>query len=233
MRGLRALGLILVLPLVLAVAPYAVTALVELLGPSEAHAVGMVAGGSDSCTGQACSVTSLSASGAVQSTAGSAASAFIMGGSARFCGNGPSCTSYFQNVSGVSWQFKNAISMVDAGGGVSGDVFQGYTPNTATQFIGKANDGASAKAIRLRSSSAYSNATALLVAFENDTTVRASVDLYGQLRLTQGSPTKPTCAASQRGVLRYTEGGTGVADQWESCMKNSSDAYAWTVVATP
>lgn len=202
-----------------------------VLAPAVAHAQAMVSGGgSDSCTGQACEVTSLSASGAIQSTAAANNNAFVAGADAKWCGNGPSCGSYFKNNGGVAWQFTNTIQMTSAGGGVYGDVFQGYTPNTSTQLIGKANDGASAKAIRFRTSGAFSTQGALINTWENDATVRASIDMHGSLRVTEGSPTKPTCAAGLRGRLWYTESGAGVADLMQVCLKNSGDTYAWTTL---
>lgn len=46
-------------------------------------------------------------------------------------------------------------------------------------------------------------------------------------------PAKPTCAVAYRGMHVYVPGGAGVADTYEVCMKDASDAYAWEVVATP
>lgn len=37
----------------------------------------------------------------------------------------------------------------------------------------------------------------------------------------------PTCDATTRGTWYYTNGGAGVADVAQLCMKNASDAYAW------
>lgn len=62
--------------------------------------------------------------------------------------------------------------------------------------------------------------------FSDDVTIGGSLDL--------GDPgTKPTCDSSVRGQFHYDEGGAGVADTVEICMKDSGDAYAWETVATP
>jgi len=47
---------------------------------------------------------------------------------------------------------------------------------------------------------------------------------------TDGS--RPTCDANARGYLFRVEGGSSVADTFEVCAKNSSDTYAWYVLAT-
>lgn len=41
--------------------------------------------------------------------------------------------------------------------------------------------------------------------------------------------TKPTCDYDHRGLQWQTWGGSGVADVFEVCMKDASDAYAWEV----
>jgi hypothetical protein len=45
---------------------------------------------------------------------------------------------------------------------------------------------------------------------------------------------KPTCGdVGTRGALWFVEGGAGVADTFEACMKNAADVYAWVALATP
>lgn len=43
----------------------------------------------------------------------------------------------------------------------------------------------------------------------------------------QPEAAQPTCDATTRGTWYYTNGGAGVADTSQLCMKNASDAYAW------
>jgi hypothetical protein len=43
---------------------------------------------------------------------------------------------------------------------------------------------------------------------------------------------KPACDASRRGAWFTTQGGAGVADKTEQCMKRANDAYAWVAVVT-
>lgn len=44
--------------------------------------------------------------------------------------------------------------------------------------------------------------------------------------------TKPTCNSAARGRVWLDEGGAGVADTFEACMKSAADTYAWVVIAT-
>jgi hypothetical protein len=44
---------------------------------------------------------------------------------------------------------------------------------------------------------------------------------------------KPTCNSSLRGSIWRTEGGNGVADKIEMCLKSAADTYAWVALATP
>jgi hypothetical protein len=46
------------------------------------------------------------------------------------------------------------------------------------------------------------------------------------------SGSKPTCDATARGYVWLEEGGAAAADTFEVCAKNSSDTYAWYVLAT-
>ena len=43
---------------------------------------------------------------------------------------------------------------------------------------------------------------------------------------------QPTCAVGVRGLLWTVEGGAGVADRVEQCMKGTADTYAWKTIAT-
>jgi hypothetical protein len=49
-------------------------------------------------------------------------------------------------------------------------------------------------------------------------------------RVNRGNVAKPACAAGTRGLLWYIEGGAGVADTYEACVKDAADNYAWTSV---
>jgi hypothetical protein len=44
--------------------------------------------------------------------------------------------------------------------------------------------------------------------------------------------TQPTCDSTNRGGMWRVEGGAGVADTFEACMKSAADTYAWVVIAT-
>ena len=61
--------------------------------------------------------------------------------------------------------------------------------------------------------------------------IRTYVQASGPADDTGGA--KPTCDAGSRRSRWFTEGGAGVADTYEVCMKDAADAYAWEVVATP
>lgn len=61
----------------------------------------------------------------------------------------------------------------------------------------------------------------------NTATVNGGLDLDSA-----AGGTKPTCDSTKRGVLWFTEGGAGVADKTEQCMKGTADTYSWVAVVT-
>jgi hypothetical protein len=54
----------------------------------------------------------------------------------------------------------------------------------------------------------------------------AKLEVNGGIRLNTATA-KPTCDASQRGTLWFTQGGAGVKDTLEVCAKDANDVYAW------
>jgi len=56
--------------------------------------------------------------------------------------------------------------------------------------------------------------------------INGSIKSTGGLQLST-SATQPTCDASNRGLTWNIEGGTGVADIFQVCQKDSSDIYSW------
>jgi hypothetical protein len=64
-----------------------------------------------------------------------------------------------------------------------------------------------------------------------DGSLASAVDVkaYGPADVTTG--TQPTCDSGSRARRWFVEGGTGVADTYEVCMKSSLDTYAWVVLA--
>lgn len=59
------------------------------------------------------------------------------------------------------------------------------------------------------------------------TTVQAALDSVRVLSQS-ASGSQPTCSSANRGLEWLVLGGTGVADIYQICEKNSSDAYVWT-----
>ena len=51
-------------------------------------------------------------------------------------------------------------------------------------------------------------------------------------RLNTSGGAEPTCDATVRGTVWYTQGAAGVADKMQVCAKSSADAYAWRSMAT-
>lgn len=59
------------------------------------------------------------------------------------------------------------------------------------------------------------------------------VALDGWVKTKQGaSGSKPTAVAALRGMCWVTQGGAGVADTLEVCLKSAADTYSWKVAAT-
>jgi hypothetical protein len=46
-------------------------------------------------------------------------------------------------------------------------------------------------------------------------------------------PTLPVCNEAERGMQRWVQGGTGVADVQYTCLKGDDDTYAWVDLSTP
>lgn len=54
------------------------------------------------------------------------------------------------------------------------------------------------------------------------------LEVNGALRLNSAAAKPATCDASLRGVIWMVQGGTGVADSLEACVKDANGNYAWT-----
>ena len=54
----------------------------------------------------------------------------------------------------------------------------------------------------------------------------AKLEINGGMRLNTATA-KPTCDASARGTFWVVQGGAGVADTVETCIKNAADSYVW------
>jgi len=55
------------------------------------------------------------------------------------------------------------------------------------------------------------------------------LEVSGAIKL---GDTTSVCDASHRGVMKFVQGGAGVDDKLYICMKNSTDAYNWVLVAS-
>src|SRR6185369_16503995 len=55
------------------------------------------------------------------------------------------------------------------------------------------------------------------------------LEVNGGIRLNTGTA-KPTCDATTRGTLWFTQGATGVKDATEVCAKDASEAFAWRLL---
>ncbi|MBI3209341.1 MAG: hypothetical protein HYZ37_10640 [Candidatus Solibacter usitatus] len=62
-----------------------------------------------------------------------------------------------------------------------------------------------------------------------ETASSVTIGLASPFRITT-SGAKPNCSIALRGALWFTSSGTGVADHFEICAKNSSDQYLWNMV---
>lgn len=48
----------------------------------------------------------------------------------------------------------------------------------------------------------------------------------------QTSGSQPAASASNRGQVWVVQGGTGVADVFQICMKGTANTYTWVTIAT-
>lgn len=131
----------------------------------------------------------------------------------------PSPNSGFFLESTNVWGFSSAGNKILTLGGSQTAKVEDQTATTGvTKFVVKANvaQGATTKLLEAQNSSG---------------TALASVDASGYFKgnaydLEDGG-TKPTCDSTTRGYAWNDEGGAGVADVIERCVKDDDDAYYW------
>lgn len=128
-----------------------------------------------------------------------------------------------------------ATTALQAGSPATGAVYAGTVSPAAGNSLsiaGNLNDGATAVAVKVRSTNALSTEGAEIAAFysDNGTTKRAAITKDGAIRLNGSAGAAPTCAAAHRGTIYYTPGGAGVADSLQVCRKDAADAYAWVAL---
>ena len=61
------------------------------------------------------------------------------------------------------------------------------------------------------------------------TSPEAKLEVNGGVRLNTITA-KPTCDATHRGILWFTQGGSGAKDTFEVCAKDATDAYSWRTI---
>lgn len=157
-------------------------------GDVNAQALPPSSGGSDACTGQACTVTSLSATTSVTAgtklvaSAGSGNNAVEITSGAKLCFNGSTCTRYmyddgFGNFESGAMAFRSSAGLV-----VSGVAVYGQTDSEPvnTSYVA---DGANADGWNWTTSNTLSTAGALLHNFKNGGTTKMAVTSFGGLYL--------------------------------------------------
>lgn len=164
-------------------------ALAEWLSARDAYAQALPpsSGGSDACTDQACSVTSLSAATSVTAgtklvaSAGSGNAVEITSG-AKLCFNGSTCTRYmyddgFGNFESGSMAFRSSGGLVVSGAAVYS---QASSEPLNTSYVA---DGANADGWNWTTSNTLSTAGALLHNIKNGGTTKMAVTSFGGLYL--------------------------------------------------
>lgn len=110
--------------------------------------------------------------------------------------------------------------------------------SSASDFImyAQRTAGSTTPAVRIGNSLALTSDQANLVSVGNYVTgtwtTQAHFSKDGLLRVNQQNAAKPTCNADNRGRLFFLDGGAGVADIMEVCMKEAGGTYGWETVAT-
>jgi len=124
----------------------------------------------------------------------------------------------YGGTKGVFRGLSDGVDFVTIGGAQTAKVEDQTATTGVTKFVVKANvaQGATTKLLEAQNSSG---------------TALASVDASGYFKgnaydLEDGG-TKPTCDSTTRGYAWNDEGGAGVADVIERCVKDDDDAYYW------
>lgn len=100
-------------------------------------------------------------------------------------------------------------------------------------IAGRQADGASSVGVVLRTNSNLTTSGAKIVSVRNNVSTEvASIDKDGLLRVNAANAAKPTCNATNRGRIYYSDGAAGVADTFEVCGKDAADVYAWKAIVT-
>jgi len=88
------------------------------------------------------------------------------------------------------------------------------------------------KAVGLRIGNSISG-TQETTAIESNSTAKSTfqgpMEMYKGVRICT-STTIPTASAALRGTMWIVQGGSGVADTLQVCMKDASDAYVWVTL---
>lgn len=61
----------------------------------------------------------------------------------------------------------------------------------------------------------------------------AIIGASAAIQFNPAATAQPACVVGLRGVIWYTPGGAGVADEIEICAKSAADAYAWLPLDAP
>lgn len=103
--------------------------------------------------------------------------------------------------------------------------------NTWTKISGNPTDASTAVAVILNAAVALANVSARLLEVRNNDVSKFSIDKDGMPRLGIGnSAAPPTADANHRGAFWFRQGGTGVADTLQVCIKNADGTYSWKTV---
>lgn len=165
-------------------------------------------------------------------SAASTANAITLTEGARIVLDSANASTRYMRASSTQTDFVGYLVTATTGFSAANGQYQTSGQSTAT-LNGVVNDGATAVATALRSNGTYSTAGAKITSFRNGTTEVAFVDLNGLIRVNANNNAQPACDATTRGRVYYLNGGTGVADKYEICMKSAADAYAWKTIVTP
>lgn len=84
--------------------------------------------------------------------------------------------------------------------------------------------------IQFSTSATFTSETANFVSAFNGPNQIFAFSKDGLLRVNKHNAAKPTCNATNRGRVYYSDGAAGVPDTYEVCSKNAADAYAWVQV---
>lgn len=136
------------------------------------------------------------------------------------------------NVQSTDWDAVSGISIYGTGGYFYSENFYGVMGSSLNESSGWFSSGAGQNNAPTVLIQAIGGNADLFEVQDSGFNAVVEIDKDGKSLFYKGaqlktSSTKPSCASSNRGLLWVVQGGVGVADLLQACLKDAAGSYAW------